>query len=99
MHLLDGAVRQNLGFNISRKISQSMRTGSRFPISPYLVAKLSPTLCNPMDCSMPGFSVIHYLLEFAKLMCTESVMSSNHLSFVAPSSPALSLSQNHGLFQ
>ena len=23
------------------------------------------TLCSPMDCSMPGFSVLHYLLEFA----------------------------------
>ena len=22
-----------------------------------LVAKLCPTLCNPMDCSLPGFSV------------------------------------------
>ena len=66
MNLLDGAVRQNLGFNISRRISQSMRPGSRFPIPPYSVAKSSPTLCNPMDCSMPGFSVIHYLLEFAE---------------------------------
>ena len=27
------------------------------------VAKLYPTLCNPMDCSMPGFPVLHYLLE------------------------------------
>ena len=25
-----------------------------------------PTLCNPMDCSMPGFPVLHYLLEFAQ---------------------------------
>ena len=22
-------------------------------------------LCNPMDCSMPGFSVLHHLLELA----------------------------------
>ena len=21
-------------------------------------------LCNPMDCSMPGFPVLHHLLEF-----------------------------------
>ena len=26
---------------------------------------LSPTLCDPMDYSMPGFTVLHYLLEFA----------------------------------
>ena len=31
------------------------------------VAKLCLTLCDPMDCSMPSFSVLHYLLEFAQL--------------------------------
>ena len=25
--------------------------------------KLCPTICNPMDCSMPGFPVLHYLPE------------------------------------
>ena len=29
-------------------------------------AKSRPTLCNPMDCSMPGFPVLHYLPEFAQ---------------------------------
>ena len=28
------------------------------------VTKLCPTLCDPMDCSMPGFRVLHYLPEF-----------------------------------
>ena len=28
--------------------------------------KLCPTLCDPMDCSTPGFPVPHYLLEFAQ---------------------------------
>ena len=28
------------------------------------VAKLCLTLCNPMDCSMPVFPVLHYLSEF-----------------------------------
>ena len=27
------------------------------------VAQLCPTLCNPMDCSMPGFPVHHQLPE------------------------------------
>ena len=31
------------------------------------VAQLCPTLCNPMDCSMPGFPVLHCLPEFAPL--------------------------------
>ena len=30
------------------------------------VAKLCPTLCEPMNCSTPGFSVQHYLPEFAQ---------------------------------
>ena len=25
-----------------------------------------PTLCDPVDCSMPGFRVLHCLLEFAQ---------------------------------
>ena len=32
----------------------------------YLVTKPCPTLCDSMDCSMPGFSVLHYVLEFAQ---------------------------------
>ena len=30
-------------------------------------AKLCLTLSNPMDCSTPGSSVLHYLLEFAQI--------------------------------
>ena len=48
------------------------------------VAQSCPTLCNPMDCSMPGFPVHHQLPEIAKLMCIESVRPSNHLIFCWP---------------
>ena len=41
------------------------------------VAKLHLPLCYPMDCSMPGFPVLHYLPEFAQYL--ESVVQSNHL--------------------
>ena len=30
-------------------------------------------LCDPMDCSTPGFPVLHHLPEFAQLMPIESV--------------------------
>ena len=30
------------------------------------VAKSRPTLCDPVDCSTPGFPVLHHLLEFAQ---------------------------------
>ena len=33
------------------------------------VAQLCPTLCDPMDCSMPGFPVHHQLLELAQTKC------------------------------
>ena len=53
------------------------------------VAKSCPTLCNPMDCSTPGFFVLHYLPEFAlslspRLMSIESVMLSNHVILCCP---------------
>ena len=31
------------------------------------VAKLYLTLCSPMDCSTPGFPVLHYFPEFAQI--------------------------------
>ena len=43
------------------------------------VPQLCPTLCDPRDCSMPGFPVHHQLLEFTQLMSIESVMTFNHL--------------------
>ena len=37
-----------------------------------------------MNCSMPGFPVLHYLPEFTQLMSPESVMLSNHLILSSP---------------
>ena len=31
------------------------------------VTKPCPTLCDPVDCSTPGFPVLHYLPEFAQI--------------------------------
>ena len=47
----------------------STRKLSCFSVCPYcccLVAQSCPTLCDPMDCSMPGFPVLHHLPEFAQ---------------------------------
>ena len=41
------------------------------------------SLCDPMDCSTPGFPVLHYLPEFAQ-MFIELVMPSNHLILCCP---------------
>ena len=40
--------------------------------------------CNPMDCSTPGFPVLHYPQSLLKLMSIESVMPSNHLILCHP---------------
>ena len=48
------------------------------------VAKSCLTLCDPMDCSMPGFLVLHYLPKFAQTHCIESVILSNHLNLCCP---------------
>ena len=58
------------------------------------VAKSHPTLCNPMDCSMPGFPVLHYVPEFAQTHVHPTISSS-----ISSSPPALNLSQHQGLFQ
>ena len=51
---------------------------------PCSAAKSCLTLCNPMDCSTPGLSVPHCLLEFSKFMSIELVMPSNHLILCHP---------------
>ena len=38
-----------------------------------------PTLCDPMDCSMPGLPVHHQHPELLKHMSFKSVMPTNHL--------------------
>ena len=43
------------------------------------VAQSCPTLCKPMNCSVPGFPVHHQSQSLLKLMSTELVMPSNHL--------------------
>ena len=57
------------------------------------------TLCDPMDCSTPGLSVHHQLLEPTKThvhWVSDAIQPSHPLS---PSSPAFNLSQHLGLFQ
>ena len=48
------------------------------------VAKSCPTLCNPVDCSTPGFPVLHWSWSSLKLVFIEWVMPSNHLLLCRP---------------
>ena len=48
------------------------------------VTQSCPILCDPMKWRMPGFPVLHHLLELAQLTSMEPVMSSNHLILCYP---------------
>ena len=64
------------------------------------VAQSCPTLCDPLDGSMPGFPVHHRLLEFAPThvhQVNDAIQPSHPLS--SPSPPAFNLSQLQCLFQ
>ena len=56
-------------------------------------------LCDPMDCSMPGFPVHHQLLELTQThvhWVGDATQPSHPLS--SPSPPTFDLSQHQGLF-
>ena len=59
-----------------------------------------PTLCDPMNCSMPGLPVHHQFLESTQTHvhgAGDAIQPSYPLS--SPSPPALNLSQHQGLFK
>ena len=63
------------------------------------VAQLCPTLCDPMDCSTPGFPVNHQLPGSAQThvhWVSDATQPSHPL--LSPSPPAFSLSQHQDLF-
>ena len=64
------------------------------------VVQSCPTLCNPIDCSTPGFPVLHHLLELAQTHAhwVSNVIQLSH-PLLSPSPPALNLSQHQGLFK
>ena len=65
-----------------------------------LVIHLYLTVCDPMNGSMPGFPVLHYLMEFAQTYfhwIGDAIQPS--LPLPPPSPPALNLFLHQGLFQ
>ena len=64
------------------------------------VAQLCATLCDPMDCSTPGFPVHHHLLELTQTQVHyvgDAIQPSHPLS--SPSLSTFNLSQHQGLFK
>ena len=63
-------------------------------------AQSCPTLCDPMNHSMPGLPVHHHLLEFIQThvhRVSDDIQPSHPLS--SPSPPAPNPSQHQSLFQ
>ena len=64
------------------------------------VTQSCPTLCDPMDCSMPSLPVHHQLLEFTQThvrRVSDAIQPSHPLS--SPSPPAPNPSHHQSLFQ
>ena len=64
------------------------------------VAQSCPTLCNPINCSIPGHPVHHQLPEFTQThvhRLSNAIQPSHPLS--SPSPPAPNPSQHQSLFQ
>ena len=64
------------------------------------VTQSCPTLCDPMDCSTPGFLVHHQLPELAQThihRVGDAIQPSCPLS--SPYPPTFSFPQHQGLFQ
>ena len=64
------------------------------------VIQSCPTLCDPMDCSMPGLPIHHQLPEPTQThvhRVSDAIQPSHPLS--SPSPPAFNLSEHLGLFQ
>ena len=80
----------------SRHLSAEMLSSTLFSSVPQSCL----TLCDPMECSTPGFPVHHQLLELAQThvhWVGDAIQPSHPVS--SPSPHAFSLSQHQSLFQ
>ena len=78
----------------------SLGTGTDSEVVVQSVAQSCPTLCDPMNRSMPGLPVQHQLPESTQThvhQVGDAIQPSHPLS--SPSPPALNLSQHQGLFK
>ena len=81
------------------RIGQSKQLSTHARICCYSLAQLCLTLCDPMDCNMPGFPVRHYVPELSQAhvhWVSDAIQPSHPL--LSPS-PVFYLSQHQGLFK
>ena len=91
---------QNGEFTESKIKAQSINVRHWYSVQFSSVTQSCPTLCNPMNCSMPGLPVHHQLPEFTQthvVWVGDAIQPSHPLLF--PSPPAPNPSQHQSLFQ
>ena len=99
IHLFDSYTNINFNFHTVQCCSLGLLGSANGFVSVSLVAQLCPTLCDPMDCSMPVFPVHHQLPELAQThvhRVGDAIQPSHPMS--SPSWSAFNLSQHQGLF-
>ena len=79
--------------------TESRTAGTKGLLQFSSVAQSYPTLCDPMNCSTPGFAVLHHLPEFAQTRPRSHEDSPPSHPRLPPPPPALNLSQHQGLSQ
>ena len=85
---------------IDMQVMMSVLIYSKLPFRFSSVAQSCQTLCDPMDCSTPGFPVYHQLLEPTQThihWVGDAIWPSHSLS--SPSPPTFNFFQHQGLFQ
>ena len=86
--------------NHSCHLHYPVRDKSSRDVSISSVSQSCPAICDPMDCSTPGFPVYHQLPELAQThvhWVSDATQPSHPL--LSPSPPAFNLSQSKGLFK
>ena len=93
------------GVQAGLKLSiQTTRITASSPITSSQISSVQPLchvqLCDPMDCSTPGFPALHHLLQLAQThdhWVSDATPPSHPLS--SPSPPAFNLSKHQGLHE
>ena len=78
---------KKVGLKLNIQKTKIMASGPISPVQFSSVAQSCLTLCNPMNCSMPGLPVHHQLLEFIQTHIhrfSDAIQPSHALSFPSP---------------
>ena len=100
LYLMKCKMLQHKPFCLRKRISGIMWISENFSLQFSSVTQSCPTLCDPMNCSMPGFPVHHQLPEFTQThvhRVGDAIQPSHPLS--SPSPPTFLLSQHQGFFK